>query len=122
MKRDMELIRKMVLVIEDSPGGYAPHPLPIEGYTDQQTGYHAYLMVDAGLAVGSDITSLGDSAPTYMLSHLTAAGHDFADSARPQFIWDEVISEMKAKGIVSASIDILKQRLDKTVRKLLEDT
>ena len=53
MKRDLELIRKMVLAIEDAPSGYAPE-LKFEGYTDEQVGYHAYLLLDAGLAKGED--------------------------------------------------------------------
>jgi hypothetical protein len=32
MKRDMELIRRMMLAIEESARGYAPYPMPIEGY------------------------------------------------------------------------------------------
>ena len=48
MKRDMELIRKLVLALENEPTGYAPENLNIEGYTSEQVGYHAYLMIDAG--------------------------------------------------------------------------
>jgi Hypothetical protein (DUF2513) len=120
MKRDMELIRKMILAIEDSSDGYAPYPMSIEGYTDGQIGYHAFLLVDAGLASGTNITTTADLGPSYRLSHLTAAGHDFADSARVQFIWDEVMTTMKEQGVVSASIDLLKRLLDKALRKRLE--
>ena len=37
MKRDMELIRKMILLIEDHPSGWAPD-IEIVGYTAQQIG------------------------------------------------------------------------------------
>ncbi len=39
MKRDMELIRQMVLAIEDFPSGFAPKTLNIEGYTKEQVSY-----------------------------------------------------------------------------------
>lgn len=46
MKRDLDLIRKMLLAIEESPSGFAPE-LKFPGYTDAQIGYHAYLLIDA---------------------------------------------------------------------------
>jgi hypothetical protein len=82
VKRDMELIRKLVLALEGAPTGYAPDDLEIEGYTDEQVGYHAHLMIDAGLATGSDTTHMGSSSPEAMLTSLTWAGHEFADAAR----------------------------------------
>ena len=42
MRRDLELIHMMVLAIEDHPSGWAPHQLAIDGYSDEQIGYHAY--------------------------------------------------------------------------------
>ena len=119
MKRDMDLIRKIVLHMEDAPTGFAPS-MEIDGYTAEQIGYHAYLIVDAGLANGTDGTSFDSTGPDYMLNHLTSAGHDFADSARPQFIWDDVIADMRNNGIVSATIDVLKKLLDKKIKKHLE--
>ena len=72
MKRDMELIRKMVLAVEDAPTGFAPHPLKIAGYTEEQVGYHAYLMVDHGLAKGTRVTTLASTGPQWVLRHLTS--------------------------------------------------
>ena len=63
MKRDMELIRKIVLTVEDAPGGFAPREIKIDGYTDDQIRYHAHLMIQAELAKGSDVTHTGSSGP-----------------------------------------------------------
>ena len=120
MKRDMELIRKIVLLIEDSSKGWAPANMVIEGYSQAQIGYHAYLLVDSGLAEGSDVTNSGSEAPEYLLTHLTSAGHDFADSARTPYIWDEVMNDMRNKGILSAALDVIKRSLDSRIRKQLE--
>ena len=118
MKRDMDLIRKMVLLIEEHSSGWAPD-INIEGYTPEQIGYHAYLLVDSGLATGSDVTNSGSSGPEYILNHLTSAGHDFADSARTQYIWDEVMADMREKGVVSAALDVVKKLLDARIKKHL---
>lgn len=119
MKRDMELIRKMILRIEDHLTGWAPD-INIEGYTAAQIGYHAYLLVDSGLAVGDDLTDSGDSGPCYSIKHLTPAGHDFADSVRSQYVWDEVMGDIQEKGLPSVTLDIAKKLLDKAIRKRLD--
>jgi hypothetical protein len=121
MKRDMDLIRKLILLVEDSPGGYAPNEIAVDGYSDAQIGYHSYLIGDAGLAVVADMTAGGDSGPDCQLIHLTSAGHDFADNARTPFIWDEALEQMKRKGVKSVSLDIFKKMLDRAIRKRLKD-
>jgi hypothetical protein len=74
VKRDMELIRKLVLALEDALTGYAPDDLKIQGYTPEQVGYHAYLLIDAGLSTGNDVSHMGSSSPEAMLTSLTWAG------------------------------------------------
>jgi hypothetical protein len=115
MKRDMELIRKMVLKMDDSPTGWA-HDVNIEGYTPDEIGYHGYLLVDSGLAVGVDMTCSGSSGPEYVLSHLTSAGHDFADACRNETVWN------KAKRIVSekvgtVTLEVMKQLLISIIKQ-----
>jgi hypothetical protein len=105
MKRDLELIRKMVLAIEDAPSGWAPHPLKIEGYSDAQVGYHAYLLVDAGLAAGEDATSSGSEGPEGFVSTLTWAGHEFADVSRDDTRWKNAMGAVKEKaGTVTVAV------------------
>ncbi len=118
MKRDMELIRKMVLLMEEHPSGCAPD-MKVDGYSAEQIGYHAYLLVDSGLATGHEVTTLGSSGPEYILNHLTSAGHDFADSARTQYVWDEVMDDMRSKGVMSAAVDVVKKLLDSRIKKHL---
>lgn len=109
MKRDLDLIRKTLLAIEDHPQGYAPD-LKFDGYTDEQIGYHAYLIIDAGLAAGQDVSSSGRNSPEGMIANLNWAGHEFPEAARDDTRWN------KAKGIVkdkggSVTMDVLKQLL-----------
>ena len=119
MKRDMDLIRKMLLEIESHASGWAPN-LEIEGYTPDQIGYHSYLIIDAGLATGDDLTDTVSCGPEWKIRSLTAAGHDFTESARNEFVWNEVQEAVKKKGFVSVGLDVLKKLLDKQLRKLLE--
>ena len=40
MKRDMDLVRKILMVCADHEHGHAPRNLMIEGYSDEQIGHH----------------------------------------------------------------------------------
>lgn len=59
MRRDMNLIRKLILELEDALPEREPN-LNIEGYTEEQVRYHLYLLHDAGLVYGHDFTPLKD--------------------------------------------------------------
>jgi hypothetical protein len=109
MKRDLELIRKMVLAIEDAPSGWAPD-LKVEGYSDAQVGYHAYLLIDAGLAKGEDASTMGSEAPEGFISCLTWAGHEFADAARDETRWKKAMGVVQEKG-GTVTIGVLTQLL-----------
>ena len=118
MKRDLELIRKLVLAVEDNPAGFAPADIQIEGFTEDQIGYHSYLVVDAGLATGADVTTLESNGPEWKILHLTAAGHDFADACRDETNWRKAMGIVKMKA-GSVTIDIMKQLLTSLLKSTL---
>ncbi len=118
MKRDLELIRKMMLAIEDAPSGWAPQGLKIEGYTDEQVGYHAYLLLDAGFAKGEDATTLGSQSPEGFISRLTWEGHEFADAARDETRWRKAMGVVQEKGGI-VTIGVLTQLLVSLMKSAL---
>lgn len=117
MKRDLDLIRKILLAIEDAPSGWAPD-LKFEGYTDSQVGYHAYLLIDAGLAKGSDVSAMGSEGPEGMISNLTWTGHEFAEAARDETRWKKAIGLVAAKG-GAVTLDVMKELLVSLMRATL---
>ena len=119
MKRDMDLIRAMVLAANDHPHGFLGR-MVIDGFTPESIGYHAYLLVDSGMAVGTNRTCMGNAGPMWELSKLTSAGHDYIDSIQSDYIWNEVKSEIQKKGLVSAGLDVMKKITDKLIRQRLE--
>lgn len=116
MKRDLELVRKLVLAIEDCPSGQMPKG--IDGYSSEQVGYHNYLLVDAGLATGVDTTTQSDTLPNWRILHLTSAGHDFADAARSDSTWAKATAIVKDKA-GGVTLDLLKQVLVGVVKHTL---
>ncbi|MBI3463531.1 MAG: DUF2513 domain-containing protein [Planctomycetes bacterium] len=87
MKRDIDLIRAILLTIEASPTGYGPYPLKVEGYSDEQVGYHAYLLMQGGLVEGTNKTLPSSTSPLGHARNLTWRGHEFLDAARDPGIW-----------------------------------
>lgn len=89
MKRDMDLIRLLLLKIEElstSPSAiYSPKPaeLGLTGFSDDQVKYHYDLAVEAGLVDKGGTGGLS----TCQFRRLTVAGHDFVDSVRDEAIW-----------------------------------
>lgn len=115
MKRDLDLIRQMLLAIEDAPSGWAPSDLSIPGYSAEQVGYHAYLLVDAGLANGSDASSMGSESPEGHITSLTWAGHEFADAARDDTRWKKAMGLVREQG-GHITLDLLKQLLSSLMK------
>jgi hypothetical protein len=96
MKRDMDLVRKIVFALEEHSNGFSPGEIEFEGYTHEQVGHHIYLMIQAGLVEGLE-NSDGESngIPQAEASCLTWGGHDFADDARSDTIWNKAKAQVR---------------------------
>ncbi len=95
MKRDMDLARKILKLIEDDadPNNFTDldlEPLEGQGYNHEQIAYHFRLLHEAEL-VDAKSTNQGVS---YKVRSLTWEGHDFLEASRDDTIWE------KAKNIV----------------------
>ncbi len=93
MRRDISLIRRLVLALENDEAT----PDTFEAYSEEQVVYHRYLTVDGGLAK----SGVGCSF------HLTDRGHDFADAVRSDRVWEGVLEKLAAVGLSGAETDIL---------------
>ena len=111
MKRDMDLVRKILFSMEEMETGYVQNGLEIAGYASEQIGYHVCIMTEARLLVGLDVTTYGSSSPKAIPSRLTWEGHDFLDACRDDSRWNT------AKGVLNnmggASVDVIKMVLIK---------
>jgi len=96
MKRDFDLLRQILLVTEKSQ---MPSSLAVDGHTSEEVGYHAHLLIEAGLARGVDVTNLSSPAPQGLITGLTWAGHEFAELARDDATWKRVMAALRAGGL-----------------------
>ena len=95
MKRDVELIRKILFYIEEN---YIPMEqfvnISIDGYDISLVKEHCFLAYEAGL-----IRKVEIGRTICMASSLTNAGFDFLDSIREESIWSKTKDVARKKGI-----------------------
>ena len=104
MKRDMDLVRQILLTLSNHESGYAPPHLELEGYNKSQIKYHCLIMGEAGLILAEDHTELGDTSPGASAIRLTWEGHDFIANAENEENWTQTKSALSKLGDVSFSI------------------
>jgi Hypothetical protein (DUF2513) len=117
MKRDMELIRELLMAIEseDSPDILqASLKLKVNSALED-TIYNLKLMIDAGLLVAEPIESQAGTSDIF-IERLTWEGHEFLDSARNESIWKETMGLVQKKG-GSVTIGILTQLLTSVAKQ-----
>ncbi|HCM1475883.1 TPA: DUF2513 domain-containing protein [Vibrio parahaemolyticus] len=116
MKRDMELIRKLLLTIEENP-----RQLEVEGYDKNQVKYHALLLIEAGFLDGNVSDTLANTSvvPSFVsVNRLTWDGHEFLDSIRKEEVWNTIKTEFKDASI-STVFSIGKQLTENYAKKKL---
>lgn len=122
MKRDMDLIRELLLKLEalDLRPGAIMHFMPDDeaiqtpGYSPAEIEYHARLLTEAGLIEPGRGAMQG-----FIFRALTWAGHDFADSIRDPEIWEKTKKGAMAAG--GFTVDLLKDLAKGFIKKKLED-
>ncbi len=104
MKRNMELVREILIFIDEHPHGFSPSSIPIEGYSDEKVGYHCYLMEQAGLIHARDQTTQADMSPNWVATAMTWKGHEFLDNARDPDSWRQAKEVVGKLGEASFSV------------------
>jgi hypothetical protein len=101
MKRDMDLIRLILLNLEDEGD------IDLTQYSDTQLNYHYRLLIQANLAEGNITLYAGsDGGPDISADVwlLTWEGHDFLDAIRSETIWRKVKERISPIGSVAFSV------------------
>lgn len=111
MKRDMELIRELLLAIEavDSPDIFqATLKLQVNS-TREDMIYNLKLMIDARFLDAEPLDTMAGTSDI-LIKRMTWEGHEFLDSARNESIWKETMGLVQQKG-GSVAIGVLTQLL-----------
>tara|TARA_R110002049_G_scaffold130746_2_gene289167 strand:- start:12545 stop:12910 length:366 start_codon:yes stop_codon:yes gene_type:complete len=119
MKRDFELIKKIMIEVEKQTTTAGIHDLQVDGYSLNEVSFNTYLMNESGLIKASFAKfGSGEYELTY-LNRLTWKGHEFLDNARNDTVWKKTIGLVKEKG-GSVSFSIFQNLLQSQATKLFE--
>lgn len=99
MKRDLNLVREILLwTDQQEEGSFGCNP-EIPEYTEEQVAYHVHIMGQAGLVESADITDMGSSSPAGLLMSVTWAGHDFIRVSKDETTWKKAQSKVLSSGM-----------------------
>jgi hypothetical protein len=88
MKRDMDLVRDIMLKVEALPPG-PPVLYRVGEVEDLVLLNHLEMLIDAGLVRGKISRSQGARGDVIGISSLTWVGHEWLDVVRDPRVWDE---------------------------------
>jgi hypothetical protein len=116
MKRDMDLVRLILLFLEeDDNPHHLPGPIVIEGYSQYAIVEHLRLMESGGLL--SDVEVLYSNVAN-CIAHITWDGHNYLDSVRDKSVWDKIKKHILDKGL-SIGFEAIKIAAPQVIKSLL---
>lgn len=124
MKRDMDLVRDLLLYFEAKTelAGIHAEDVEIEGYSETQIGLHLNIMAEAGLLICEPFRSSTnpDRFIRIFVFDLSWKGHEYLDTIRDPKIWKRTKSTLGRIGNWSFAIalDIAKSLALSEARKL----
>lgn len=117
MKRDWDLIRKILFKLEEKADAKSLlQDNEIKGFDSETVSYHFKLLHSAGLIEGVDFSSMNELS--YAAQSLTWAGHEFLDKIRSDTIWNNVKTLVKTKSL-DLSFDVIKSAASALISSML---
>lgn len=116
MKRDMDLVRQILLCAENQEHGYIDGNPVIEGHTEEEIGYHIHLMHQAGLVNAMDRTAMNAKSPNSRILSISWHGYEFLDASRDETIWTKAKNTV-LKPTTGIAFDVLLEWLKAEVKE-----
>ena len=97
MKRDLDLVRTILIEIEEHPDFESLIELKCPGYSPEQVTYHVKLLKEAGLVEALDMSTM--EGAEFAPKCLTWKGHEFLAATRNDGVWHKLKAEIKDRGV-----------------------
>lgn len=99
MKRNFDLIRKILLYLEEKKTPDVEKSIEIEGHEKSEVMYHCTMLYDAGFLYGEPTKSSSSNRTiTVLVFELTWEGHEFLSKIRDDTIWEKLKKTFSDKG------------------------
>ena len=99
MKRDMDLVRLILLEIEDKYRSTAIYDLAIDGYDTEMVAYHCKILYEAGLISDYKAQYADNEIYVFGVGSLTWDGNDFLEKIKDDSQWKKVKETITKKGL-----------------------
>ena len=99
MKRDFELIREILLAIEEQHTGVAIYGFKVEGYDLTTVAYHCKLLEEVGFISAYKASYADNAIYNIAVGGLTWEGNDYLDKVRDNTLWKKTKDTIKKKGL-----------------------
>lgn len=96
MKREMDLVRGILLFVEENIPHGRQVEVKIEGRSEAEIAYHIALLHEAKFLEAIDTSGTGED---WIVLRLTWTGHEFLDAARNSKVWEQAKSIFREKGL-----------------------
>lgn len=101
MKRDMDLVRRVLRVYEELPAGQrfdVANVPTLEGASRDEVEEHLAVLIDGNLLNGNVVRSIDGSIAQILVFGLTWEGHEFLDASRDEKLWARAKSALGKAG------------------------
>ena len=101
MKRDLDLLRDILLHIEEKDLGnraWIKDWGNLEKVDNKVRTEHIYMLYEAGFIEVTDASVIGQNGRRFYPKRITMAGHDYLDSVRDPKIWKSTKSKLSKIG------------------------
>lgn len=98
MRRDAELIRQILIHMEENSDGRECEMITIEGVDEMHVIYHYRLLKDAGFMTAM-IQDMSSNTTFCTPQSLTMSGHDLLDSIRSDTLWNKFKENLEKNGL-----------------------
>jgi len=121
MKRDLDLIRQLLIFFEEKESPQHIEVPPIEGYDELAIKYHLVLLYDAGLLRCEPVRSSTSDRVIYVLPFaLTWEGHEFLDKVKNESVWKKIRTVVASKG-GSLAFSVVNQLATRYALEMVKD-
>lgn len=119
MKRDMELVRKILFAIEEQHEDADIYNLKIDGYTDKEVAYHCKLLHEAGFVSKYSSRFADDELYYFLIGSVTWNGCEFLDKIRADTVWNKTKAVVTEKGLPMV-LDVIKDVSSAVIASMTE--
>lgn len=119
MKRDMELVRKILFTIEETVDNVAECNFKVDNYSMEQVAYHCALLFEGGYIENYKGQYGSGELYTFVVGRLTWEGHDLLDKIRSDSVWNRTKETIINRGLPMV-VDVIKDISSSVISAMVE--